>query len=206
MRIMGNVTEHFAVPHPAPEPVEKASAKFEEMTAAYQEARATYYRLLESRLEDIHRANTAAAAARLKGTKSTAPTEAKIDANIAKAKSEMDTFESVTDQAGNALLKAVAKHRDEWVKVYEAAEAEAGQRIDELIALQEQATSDLSNARAAARWLRDFTGSGSQGQFPGTGRSGHTLAAFSELEKLVHGELRLVGYRDSEPIWEKVTA
>jgi hypothetical protein len=204
MRVMGNVTEHFAVPHPAPAEVEKASAKFEEMTAAFQEARATYYRLLGSRLDDIQKANTASAAARIKGTKSTARTEAKIDADIARAKDEMDVLAEATDQAGNALLEAVTDHRDEWFKVYEAAEVEAGQRIDELIALQERATSDLSNARAASRWLREFTASGSQSQFPGSGRSGHTLAAFSELEKLVHGELRLVGYRDSQPIWETV--
>ena len=58
------------------------------------------------------------------------------------------------------------------------------------------------SARSAARWLRDFTGHSSQSQGPS---GGPTVAAdFSELKKLVHGELVLVGYRDGGPIFETV--
>jgi hypothetical protein len=204
VKSMGEVREHFAVPHPGPAEVEEASAKFEEMTSAFQAARATYYRLLASRLDDINRANTAAAAARINGTKSTAPTQAKIDADIAKAKGEMEVLAEATDQSGNALVAAVKEHRDAWLATFEAAEAEAEQRVAGLIALQKEATADLGTARSAARWLSEFTGSASQSQYPGGG--GHSLADFSELEKLVNGELRLVGYRDGGPIWETVKA
>lgn len=207
MKVMGHPVEHFNVPHPAPEDVEKASAKFEETSAAFQEARAKYHRLVGSRLDDIRAANAAAAAARLDGTAPPKLTPDKIDANIATALAEMDVLFEATDQAGTALVQSVAKHRAGWLATLDAADAEATQRVADLIELQRQATSDVALVRSAARWLRAFTASPSQTQYPGTG--GHSVAAdFSTLEKIVHGERRLVGYRDGQPLWktEKVGA
>jgi hypothetical protein len=203
MKSMGHPVEHFNVPHPAPEQVEKASAKFEEISAAFQEARARFYALKTSRLDDIAAANLAAANARVDGTKPPALTPSKIDAAIAKAETEMNVLSEACDVTGTALVEAVAEHRAAMLATFEAAEAEAASRIDDLISLQRQATNDLGTARVASNWLRAFHGGMAQSQFPG---GGHSVADFSELEKLVHGERRLIGYRDGGPIWETVKA
>lgn len=202
MKVMGRPIEHFSVPHPAPEEVEAASAKFEEISAAFRAASAKFYALTTSRLDDITAANKAAADARLAGVAPPRLTPDKIDANLADAELEMNVLSEACDLAHTALLEAVAEHRDEWVKVYEAAEVEAEHRLAGLIDLTEQASSDVSAARSAARWLAEFTGTGGQSQFPGSG--GHSVSDFAKLRKVVNGETRLVGYRDSEPIWETV--
>ncbi len=201
MKWLGNVIEHFDVPHPAPEPVEKASAKFEETTEAYQAARARYYELKTSRLDDLKAANLAAAEARVDGTKPPTLTPSKIEKQLADAEAEMHLLAEATDLTGTALVEAVAAHRDEWITVYKKAEAEAEQRARDLIEAQRLATSDLRTARVAASWLHAFHGGMNQSQFAGTG---HSVADFSELEELVNGERRLVGYRDGGPIWEQV--
>jgi hypothetical protein len=201
MKSMGHPVEHLNVPHPAPEPVEKASAKFEEISAAFQAARAKFYALKTSLRDDIAAANLAHANARVEGKAAPSMTPAKIEANLAKAETEMSVLSEATDVAGTALWAAVREARGEWVKVYEAAEVEAEQRVADLIALQEQATADLGTARMSARWLREFTGTSSQTQFPG---HSHSVADFSALKKLVHGERILIGYRDGGPIWETV--
>lgn len=203
MKSMGHPVEHLNVPHPGPAEVEEASAKFEEISAAFQAARAKFYALKTSHRDDRAAANLAHANARVEGKAAPSLTPAKIDANLAKAETEMNVLSEATDVAGTALWAAVREARDEWVKVYEAAEVEAEQRVADLIDLQRQATDDLGTARMAARWLSEFTGTSSQTQFPG---GGHSVADFSELEKLVHGERRLIGYRDGEPIWETVKA
>jgi hypothetical protein len=201
MKTMGHPVEHLNVPHPGPAEVEKASAKFEEISAAFQAARAKFYALKTSHRDDRAAANLAHATARVEGKPAPSLTPAKIDANLAKAETDMNVLSEATDVAGTALWKAVRAARDEWVKVYEAAEVEAEQRVADLIALQRQATDDLGTARVSSRWLREFTGSSSQTQFPGVG---HSVADFSELEKLVHGEARLVGYAEGKPIWKTV--
>jgi hypothetical protein len=201
MKVMGNPVEHLNVPHPAPAEVEKASATFEDISAAFQAARAKYYALKTSLRDDIAAANLAHANARVEGKAAPSMTPAKIEANLAQAETEMHVLSEATDVAGTALWEAVREARDEWVKVYEAAEVEAEQRVADLIALQRQATDDLQNARTARRWLSEFTGTSTQTQFPG---GDHSVADFSELEKLVHGERRLIGYRDGGPIWATV--
>jgi hypothetical protein len=203
MKSMGHPVEHLNVPHPGPAEVEKASAKFEEISAAFQAARAKFYALKTSHRDDLAACNLAHANARVEGKPAPSLTPAKIEANLAKAETDMNVLSEATDVAGSALWKTVRAARDAWVKVFEAAETEAERRIDDLIALQEQATNDLHNARIAARWLSEFTGSSTQTQFPG---NGHSVADFSELKQLVHGERRLIGYRDGGPIWETVKA
>jgi hypothetical protein len=200
VRGFGYVQDNFQVPHPAPEPVEKASAKFEELAAAYREAQAEYYGRVTSRLDDIRAANSSAAAARISGTKISGRTEAKIDADIAKAKAEMDVLEQAVDQAGDHLANLVLEHKAEWLAVLDAADAEATARVEGLTATLKQATHDVGMARGASKWLRDFRSITDVTQYPGG--SGHTAVNYDALEKLVNGERVLVGYREGQPIWE----
>ena len=125
MRNMGTIIDHFQVPHPAPEQVEQASATFEQLADEYREAQRLYYGRVTSRLDDIREANAAAAAARIKGTKFDGKTEAKIDADLAKAKTEMETLAEAVDMAGDTLAQAVVYHRDAWRKTFDDADQEA---------------------------------------------------------------------------------
>lgn len=203
MRSMGHAIEHFAVPHPAPEPVEKASAKFEQISADFQAARAKFYALKTSRLDDIAAANLAAAEARVEGGKPPTLTPAKIDANIAKAEAEMNVLHEACDLAHTALLEAVAEHRDEWIELLEEADTETTERIRVLLEGIRQAVDELQVIRSAPEWLRDFHVSAGQTQWHGGRPLYKMVGAIHRLETIVVPEKVLVGYTDGDGIWEE---
>lgn len=196
MRSMGTIIDNYAIPHPAPEPVEKLSAEFEKVAAEYRAAQKDYYGRVSSRLDDIRHANQAAAAARIRGEKITVRTEAKIDADIAKAKTEMEMLAEATDMLGTELAQLVRDHAEEWAATLDAADDEATERLATQLKLVQQAEDDIAMARGAATWLRSSRAT----QYPGS--SGHTASDYERLTQLVTGVTRLVGYREGEPIFE----
>lgn len=209
MRSMGHAIEHFAIPGLAPKPVREASDRFEQISADFQAARARFYALKTSRLDDIAYANKAAAEARVEGKAPPKLTPDKIDAAISKAEHEMNVLHEACDLAHTALMEAISEHREEWLKLLDEVDAEGTERLRVALDDASQAISDLQVARSAPEWLRDFRASASQTQWHG----GRALrgSGLDDLYALITPRQRLVGYQGNEsgiaePVYEDVIA
>jgi hypothetical protein len=200
----------FAIPQSAqPKAVADAEANFQRLAGEFADCRSQIAEARELKQHQVGQAHAAAAAARIEGGKPPTKTPDKLatewDAKILSLKAELTVLAEAVDQAGNTMIAAINQNREQWLADLDALDKAATKRLAKAIEEARAAVEDLSGARAAPWWLREFTGAN---QYPG----GNALGSrgLHDLEKLVTPEQRLVAYRDddgdgtSEPVWEDV--
>jgi hypothetical protein len=174
MRFRGTppVTQFAIAPH-APAEVAEAYANFERVASEFEVAQSTLEDLRVRSKTEVANAHKASAEARVNGTappkQGPAEIQAKFDKEVARAEAEVQVLWDATDEVGNTLAHAIAANKDEWLAALDAAEVAATERLRAAIAVARAAVNDLAPARAAPKWLREFSADharvGTQAQF-----------------------------------------
>ncbi len=203
MRANGYVVEFWNVPSVAPKPVAEAKARFDKLSAELQAVTQRWDRAVRSRQDDIAAANRAQATARMEGTKS-AFTPGKVEQNLAKLKAEREVLLEAVDMSGNQLIAACEEHRDEWLAMLNKIDEDATERLRVALGNARRALEELQVPRTAPGWVRHFSARralmGDQVVYHESGIGGEEH--LDKLDKIVNPEPVLVGYRDSQPLFE----